>query len=113
MGKPESKAGGWTWIVVVPLFLATPAGAGAQASYDTRYAGGRPLTTAKVEEWILHYTNAEREAAGLRPFIYDPAISKIARGHSRNMIRLGYAHQLEGRGPTDRALAAGYGHLEK
>lgn len=79
-----------------------------QATIETRYPGGQPLRSSRIEYWILHYTNSEREAAGLRPLIHDPAISNIARGHSRNMTRFGMDHEINGKGPTDRALEAGY-----
>ncbi|KKZ14451.1 MAG: hypothetical protein TH68_04720 [Candidatus Synechococcus spongiarum 142] len=77
--------------------------------YDEKdYAGGQPLSPSSIENWIIHYTNAEREAAGLRPLSHDPAISAIAREHSRNMIRFGLYHEIHGKDPTDRALEAGY-----
>lgn len=79
-----------------------------QATIETRYPGGQPLRSSRIEYWILHYTNSEREAAGLRPLTHDPAISNIARGHSRNMTRFGMDHEINGKGPTDRALEAGY-----
>ena len=56
----------------------------------------------------MRLTNDERERAGLDPFVHDPAISNIARGHSERMVRLGLTHIIEGRDPTDRAPAAGY-----
>ena len=93
-----------------------PADAAGQApymeisqAYDGKgYAGGQPLSPSRIEKWIFHYTNAEREAAGLRSLIHDPAISTIAREHSRNMTRFGLYHEIHGKDPTDRALEAGY-----
>ena len=61
-----------------------------------------------MENWITLFTNEEREKAGLKPFIHDPSISEIARAHSENMVKFGYGHTVQGSGPTDRALAAGY-----
>ena len=80
----------------------------SQADGGKVYAGGQPLSPLRVEHWIIHYTNAERETAGLRPLIHDPAISTIAREHSRNMTRFGLHHEINGKDPTDRALEAGY-----
>ena len=75
---------------------------------EVRYPGP-PLHPQRIETWILHYTNAVREEAGLRPLTHDPVISNIARGHSQNMISSGiFAHDIHGKGPTDRALEAGY-----
>jgi len=80
----------------------------SQADDGKGYAGGQPLSPSRIENWILYYTNAEREAAGLRPLTHDPAISTIAREHSRNMARFGLYHEIHGKDPTDRALEAGY-----
>ena len=61
-----------------------------------------------VEKWIVVYTNAAREEAGLRPLVVDDAISQIARSHSENMVRYGYGHEVLGLRASDRAKAAGY-----
>ena len=73
-----------------------------------RFPGGQPLDAAVIETWVIHYTNEEREKHGLAPFAHDEAISRIARGHSHNMIIHGYGHTVLGQDPTDRALSAGY-----
>lgn len=63
----------------------------------------------EIETWVVHYTNVERRNARLTPFVLDPAISDIARIHSENMARLDvFAHTIDGKGPTDRALENGY-----
>ena len=87
-----------------------PAVQGAsQATTSQKYAGGSPLNRGEIEEWVIEFTNEERVNAGLQPFRHDAAISDIARSHSENMARLGLmSHDIGGRGPTDRALAAGY-----
>ena len=73
-----------------------------------RFPGGHPLDATVIETWVIHYTNEEREKHGLAPFVHDEAISRIARGHSHNMISHGYSHTVLGQDPTDRALSAGY-----
>ena len=73
-----------------------------------KYPGDSPLDRNEVENWVFRYTNQEREKAGLRPFIHDPVISEIAQAHSENMVKFGLGHTVQGSGPTDRALAAGY-----
>ena len=73
-----------------------------------KFPGEGPLDRDEVERWIVGFTNDERERAGLQAFVHDPAISDIARAHSEEMVRHGLSHELRGRDPTDRALAAGY-----
>lgn len=74
-----------------------------------RFPGGVALTGSEIESWVIEFTNQERTNAGLRPFSHDSAISGIARSHSENMARLNLLeHEIGGRDPTDRALAAGY-----
>lgn len=79
------------------------------ATASQKYAGGSPLDRAEIERWVIEFTNAERTNAGLSPLRHDTAISKIARPHSEDMARLSLlSHDIEGRDPTDRAIAAGY-----
>ena len=80
----------------------------ADTEQARRYPGEGPLDRVEVERWIVRFTNDEREKAGLKAFAHDPAISDIARAHSENMVRYGLAHEIRGKDPTDRALAAGY-----
>ena len=66
--------------------------------------------TRSIEYSILRYTNQERVARDRGLLKLDSALSKIARGHSRNMVEKGFfAHDNpDGQGPTDRAEEAGY-----
>ena len=74
-----------------------------------KYPAGKGLNRSDIERLVIEFTNKERIGAGLRPLRHDVAISKIARSHSENMARLGLmSHDIGGRGPTDRALNAGY-----
>ena len=64
---------------------------------------------AEIERLVTELTNVEREQAGRQPLRHDPAIAVIARAHSVNMAEQGvFSHDVDGQGPTDRALAAGY-----
>ena len=72
------------------------------------YPGGEALDAQAIETWMVLSMNAEREAVGLRPLLYDDEISDIARAHSADMIVYGYEHTINGLGPTDRAQRAGY-----
>ena len=77
--------------------------------WNPLYVGGRLLDPAQIEELAVAYTNDVRQQAGLGLLITDPAIADIARAHSRNMMRTGiFEHDIGGKGPTDRALEAGY-----
>ena len=66
------------------------------------------LTSRDIEAWVFEFTNDARVEAGLRPLQHDGAISTIARRHSKSMAVRGYGHIVDGKGPTDRARAAGY-----
>ena len=73
------------------------------------YPGGRALDASLVEEWITTITNEIREVEGLRVLEHRTKVSDIARAHSENMAsHQRITHRLDGKGPTDRALAAGY-----
>ena len=73
------------------------------------YVGGHPLDTAAVERYIVEYTNQERATEGRSPLSHDPAISDISQDHSKDMAESGeFEHFIDGDGPTDRALDAGY-----
>ena len=93
--------------VAVPA--ATPSPTPKPRTESIPYVGGAPLDSAEIEKWVIEFTNRERIAAGLSPFTHDLAISDISRQHSENMGKTGiFAHEINGDGPTDRALAAGY-----
>ena len=90
---------------LAPVPVSVPSGAGPSLPY---VAGAR-LDVDEVERWIIEFTNRERADAGLPPISHDPAISDIARAHSMNMVESGvFIHRIDGDGPTDRALDAGY-----
>ena len=89
----------------VPTFVLPPTSAPTSGGYP----GEEPLDAALIEEWIIIYTNEAREERGLRPLQHDPAISDIARAHSKDMATTGiFSHRIGGSNPTDRALATGY-----
>ena len=72
------------------------------------YPGGVALDAREVERWVIEFTNREREQRGLRLLMHDPAISKIARAHSEDMVEHGMTHVINGKDANDRALSAGY-----
>ena len=80
-----------------------------QAGHSREYAGGVPLSPAGIEEWVIEFTNQERIGVGLPPLRHDTAISDISRSHSEAMAQINVlSHDIGGRDPTDRAMAAGY-----
>ena len=80
---------------------------GAEPSFP--YVAGARLDVDEVERRIIEFTNRERSDAGLSPLSHDPVISDISRAHSTNMVESGiFNHRIDGDGPTDRALDAGY-----
>ena len=87
-------------LAVTPTATPTP---------NFRYPGGHSLIATAIADFVLHYTNEERRAAGLPEFEHDLAISAIAQAHSQNMARTGLSkHTIDGKDPTDRAIEAGY-----
>ena len=91
-------------------YTKTPSPTPKPRTKSIPHVGGAPLDSAEIEKWIIEFTNRERIAVGLSPFTHDLAISDISRQHSENMGKTRiYAHEINEDGPTDRALAAGYG----
>lgn len=62
-----------------------------------------------IERRAFEATNLVREKNGLRPLVWDPELSLVARNHSENMARLGFfGHNTPaGMRLRDRARAAG------
>ena len=67
----------------------------------------------EVERRAFESTNAARLQHGLTPLDWDPALCRMARIHSENMVRQGYfAHETpEGARLRDRAHAVGIEHF--
>ena len=92
-----------------PIPTLVPAPTLTPTSAPTPTANAGPLDPTIIEQKVIDFTNEERAREGLRPLTRDPAISSIARAHSRNMMRQGiHSHWLDGKDPTDRAADAGY-----
>ena len=66
-------------------------------------------SAAALEDWIIRFTNKERERNNLEPFTRDEAVSAIARKHSANMaLRNVLSHYVDGKNATDRGREANY-----
>ena len=63
-----------------------------------------------LEYEIHELVNIERVKQGISPLLYDDALADIARDHSNDMATFNYfSHtNLNGEGPTDRAIESGY-----
>ena len=100
------------WQPVALVEVGTASKSLVASGYDTAAkvvkGSSAQLTSGDIEAWVFEFTNAARAEAGLVPFEHDAAISTIARQHSESMAVMGYGHIVEGKGPTDRALDAGY-----
>ena len=69
----------------------------------------RQLDPVLIGELVIAYLNEERERRGLHALLHDPAISEIAQAHIEASAATGrISHDIGGKGPTDRARAAGY-----
>jgi uncharacterized protein YkwD len=70
------------------------------------------LTLSEDEKTLLELTNKERAKEKLPPLEVSPLLFKLAREHSANMAKQDKMdHVLDGKGPVDRARAAGYDYL--
>lgn len=67
----------------------------------------------EIERRAFESTNVARLQHGLAPLAWDPALCRMARIHSENMVRQGYfAHETpEGARLRDRAHAVGIEHF--
>ena len=84
------------------LLLAAPARA--------QIAPPPAVKPQNLEMRISELINAERVKVKLKPLKIDPKLSEIARRHSEDMARRGFFDHVnpDGRGPTERGLAAHY-----
>jgi uncharacterized protein YkwD len=99
--------------IAMPVCTLSARGVGRWLAVDEFPAAGKqsqPVNIDLVEDEILKLTNLARTAEGLPPLQGDTALSRVARGHSRDMAALDFfAHDdPNGRTPSMRAQAAGY-----
>jgi len=108
-------------VILASVFLATVAAVGVSA-VDSPVAkaagggsvkkcgGGKIKLNAKEKETFLRH-NKIRNSRNLKPFCVHPKLQKIARSHSKDMVRRNYFnHNTKGSGrtPAQRAKSAGY-----
>jgi uncharacterized protein YkwD len=99
-------------LVAAAVFVLLFAPAAASAAEGCLFQGLKPSakTAGNVERSLLCLTNLHRVRNGLEPLRRDTRLSKAARAHSADMVARDYFDHTtpEGRGPSDRARAAGY-----
>jgi hypothetical protein len=99
-------------LVAAAVFVLLFAPAAASAKERCLFQGVKVSGKAagKVERSLLCLTNLHRLRNGLDPLRRDRRLSRAARAHSADMVARGYFDHVtpEGRGPSDRARAAGY-----
>jgi uncharacterized protein YkwD len=68
------------------------------------------IRISDIEEQIHVLINGERQASNLNPLTLDEGLSKIARGHSQDMVNRGFFSHVDpdGNAPRDRLRLAGY-----
>jgi len=73
------------------------------------FSGSAEPAELELEARVHASVEALRRERSLRPLPRDEALDRVARAHSRDMVRRGYlAHETpEGRGPVERLHAAG------
>lgn len=79
----------------------------AAAAADDKKKDTFKLT--KDEQELIDQTNAERKKEGLEPLKPNRELTEAARSHAMNMAKQQkMEHELDGKTPADRVLAAGY-----
>jgi uncharacterized protein YkwD len=91
----------WTLLLIIGCFSLLGAGEPA-----------KPFQQTPDEVKLVELTNQERKKMDLASLKLNPALSKIARGHSENMARQAkMEHVLDNKGPFDRLRDAGYKYM--
>ena len=97
--------------IAATTLLATPPAAEAAGGGDVRKCGGGKIFLNANERQSLYLHNERRKAHNLRLFCVHPALQKVARSHSKDMIQRDYfSHTTKGtsRDGCDRVKNAGY-----
>ena len=72
----------------------------------------RRIPLSADEQQLLDLANAARKKEGLPALQLNAVLLRIAREHAANMARQEkMAHHLDGKGPAERAIQAGYDYL--
>jgi uncharacterized protein YkwD len=85
----------------------------SRASIPLKFHVTQARARPDLEAKMLGLVNAERQAAGLKPVQADPALTEVARAHSRDMLARGYFSHFspEGRNLGNRLQQAHVSYL--
>jgi len=96
--------------VAIPTLLALAALAAPHPS-RTQPVDNQRLDAGEVTRLVVDETNAFRRAQGLKPVAANPLLADTAREFARYMADTDrYGHKADGREPSQRAGAHGYGY---
>ncbi len=103
----------YNWSPNVTVTSSVPRASSTTPTQTTTTPTPAPLATefaAAVEQYVIQYTNDEREKNGLTPLSADSKLASIARAHSLDMLANNYfSHtNASGCGAGCRLNAAGY-----
>ena len=103
--KTAEGLGGWHFQAFIEVFAAR-----LRADRSASKKGGWKATVGEI--LLARYVNDYRRAMGRLPLVIDGRLCRAARGHAREMSRLGYFGHVSptpGRAtPQERAAACGY-----
>ncbi|WP_395575082.1 CAP domain-containing protein [Streptomyces sp. BK79] len=96
-------------------FLGAPSGSDQDGAPRTRRTAdasaiGGDAVRRSLENPVTVLVNRERAVRGMEPLIADERLRTSARGHSADMVHLGYFDHVapDGTSPAERMLAAGF-----
>lgn len=93
------RAWGWAIVVGLALAAASPASAAEPPASFARPIGIGALDPHLFDEAVRFFSNAARRQHGRPPLAADPALTRAASDHARNMARLRtHSHVLPVRG---------------
>lgn len=105
-------------VIPAPRLLSPSAGTPARTRRDLvtqpSIAGPSLSEATEIERRAFEMTNTVRLQSRLAPLAWDPALCRMARIHSENMVRRGFfSHETpEGLHLRDRARAVGIAHFQ-
>jgi uncharacterized protein YkwD len=68
-----------------------------------------PDAPSRTELEVIELVNAERKKENLQPLTPNAKLTRVARGHSSQMGKLGkIEHEVDGKTPKDRVVAVNY-----
>src|ERR1043165_2730624 len=98
--------------VIISIVAANILIAEEQTQGDTNVPSPVAFQMSKEENDIIHFTNREREKAGLPPLKFTPTLRELARKHSTDMAAAEkLAHTLDSKTYVQRLKESKYQYL--